>query len=100
MTTTKTTRLDFVEYREVAYDSGLTEIGVYVDELLRGSGPILAAVISRQPGDGSKWCVYAASASRPVLRTRVKREAIERGWEIACATTAGEIHASKRQLVG
>jgi hypothetical protein len=70
------TRVGHVTLVEFTYPSGFVEISAHVDELIKGAGPITVAVISRQPGHGSKWCIYPAKGN-DVFRSRNKRKAIE-----------------------
>lgn len=71
------TMVDEIRLIECRYDCGLTEIGVYRPEILRGAGPVLCAVVSRQPGGrGNKWCVTTVSSTH-AFKSLVKRDAID-----------------------
>lgn len=88
----KTTRRDFVTFREDRLATGGYEIGVFVDAVLPGASVILTAVISRQPGKNSRWCVYPYAGS--ARKFAWKAQALEYAFVCAYGSAAGKIHAS------
>ena len=65
------------------YDSGLVEIGFYTPPFLPSAGLVLRAIVSRQYGRGSKWCVYGPASL--TLRYRLRAIACAKAIEVAQA---------------
>lgn len=97
--TLKVTRRNFVTFKEDRRGDGFVEIGVYVDPILPKAGLIMAAVISRQAGNGNKWCVYAAFNRSAPFRTPVKGKALDHAYDLARWSDAGKIHEKNLQKV-
>jgi len=87
-------RVHYVTEVTRVYDSGLTEVSVYCDEVIAGAGQILMGIITKQPGTGMPWWAYPASINDKRKFTS-RKKAFSFLWDYIKTTDAGRIHWAK-----
>lgn len=87
-------RVHFVTEVTRVYDSGLTEVSVYCDEVIIGAGQILMGIITKQSEKGMPWWAYPASTNDRRKFTS-RRKAFSFLWDHIKTTDAGRFHWAK-----